>query len=109
MTVDEFADAISSPDLQQVESGFYSNCWGQLGYFACYRGPNGYFKFSVSATESPIAPDEVAVALRAAGSWVQRAKPYSNRKGQEGFEATVHSGGHAFMLGVAAAAPRYCK
>jgi hypothetical protein len=102
MNVEEYAFLVSLPYLLEVKSGFYLNCRRQRGYFACYRLPGGCFvKYSVSATELPVAPDEVATAIQAPGRWIQRQNPYSNRKNNEGFEATVYSGGHAFMLGVA--------
>jgi hypothetical protein len=102
MTVDEFAMLISSAKLLEVKSGFYENCDGQRGYFAVYRIPgNCFVKYSVSAVEFPIGPDEVALAIRAPKRWIQRENPYPNRKNNIGFEATVWSGGHAFMLGAA--------
>ena len=107
MNVDAFAVRISCIKLILVNCGFYTNSWGQRGYFAVYRIDGECFiKYSVSATEIPIQPDEVAVAIRAPGSRIQRAKPYLNRKGQQGFEATVLSGGHAFMLNAAPHMPR---
>jgi hypothetical protein len=106
VTVDEYAEALVSNGLQFVQDGQYSNAFGQLGYRAIYRCAERYLWFSVSSTETPLAPDEVAVAIRASGRWIQRENPYLNRNGRQGFEATVHSGGHAFMLNAAPDPPR---
>jgi hypothetical protein len=107
VTVDQFAEALVSERVQFIQEGHYSNSYGQIGYRAIYRDPERYLWFSVSATETSLAPDEVAMAIRASGRWVQRANPYLNRNGQQGFEATVLSGGHAFMLGAAPEPPRF--
>lgn len=107
MTVDEFAEALVSERLQFIQEGHYSNSCGQIGYRAIYRDAERYLWFSVSATEVSLAPDEVAMAIRANGRWVQREYPYLNRKGEQGFEATVHSGGRAFMLNAAPDPPRF--
>jgi hypothetical protein len=107
MTVDEFAAELQSPTLQRVQEGFYSNDSGQVGYRATYRNETLHLWFSISATETPFAPDEVTVAITAPTRWVRRENPYPNKRGSEGFEATVHSGGHAFMLGAARRRPRF--
>jgi hypothetical protein len=107
VTVDEFAEVLGSGRLQFILEGHYSNSYGQVGYRAIYKDADRYFWFSVSATEISLAPDEVAMAIRANGRWVQREYPYLNRNGQQGFEATVHSGGHAFMLNAAPDLPRF--
>jgi hypothetical protein len=107
VTVDEFAEVLVSESLQFIQEGHYSNSDGQTGYRAIYRDSERYLWFSVSGTEITLAPDEVAVAIQARGRWVQRENPYFNRNGQQGFEATVHSGGHAFMLGAAPEPPRF--
>ncbi len=107
MNVDEYALGLQSPTLQFVEEGSYPNAFGQIGYWARYRDATLYLWFSISSTESPFAPDEVAMAITAPTRWIQRENPYPNRKGNIGFEATVHSGGHAFMLGAANRRPRF--
>jgi hypothetical protein len=101
MTVDEYATELQARSLELVAEGSYTNSFGQVGYRATYRNADLHLWFSVSATEVRIAPDEVAMAISAQGRWIQRANPYTNSKDNIGFEATVHSGGHAFMLGAA--------
>jgi hypothetical protein len=107
VTVDEYAEALVSRGLQFIQDGQYRNGFGQAGYRAIYRDAERYLWFSVSGMETSLAPDEVAMAIRANGRWIQRENPYLNRNGQQGFEATVHSGGHAFMLNAAPDAPRF--
>lgn len=109
MTVDEFAEALGSKNLRFVEDGQYRNVWEQSGYWAIYRDAERCLRFSVSATEIRLAADEVATAITAPGRYVARANPYLNRKGQLGFEATVHSGGHAFMLNAAPDPSRFFR
>ena len=106
MTVDEYALELRSTTLQFVQDGSYANVFGQIGYRAIYRNGIYHVWYSISSTESPFAPDEVAMAITAPARWIQRENPYCNRKGNIGFEATVLSGGHAFMLGAADFAPR---
>ena len=107
MTVDDYADSLSAPELGFVQDGQYRNRAGQVGYRAIYRDATRYLWFSVSSTEISIAPDEVAAAITAPERLIQRENPYWNGNGRQGFEATVHSGGHAFMLGAAPDPPRF--
>jgi len=107
MTVDEFALELKSSTLRFVQEGCYTNTSGQVGYWAVYRNRILYLWHSISATESSFAPDEVIMAITASTRWIQRENPYRNRKGNIGFEATVHSGGHAFMLGSGSRRPRF--
>ena len=98
MTVDEFAEALISEGVKFVLEGRYTNSSGQTGYRAIYRNADCYLWFSVSSIDVPLAPDEVALAIRSSSRWIQRERPYFNGKGQQGFEATVHCEGHAYML-----------
>ena len=107
MTVDEYAFKLQSAELEFEQEGCYTNAFGQAGYWAIYRIGRHYLWYSVSATESRIGPDEVAVAITVASRWVQRENPYANKKGKMGFEATVRSGGRAFMLGSADRRPSF--
>ena len=107
MIVDEYALELQSAALGFVREGHYSNAFGQMGYRAIYRNAIYYLWFSVSSTETAFAPDEVATAITAPKRWIQRENPYFNRKGNVGFEATVNSGGHAFMPGAADRPPRF--
>lgn len=107
MTVDKFAIELQSPTLQFVQEGSYANAFGQIGYRAIYRNADHHLWYSISSTESPFAPDEVAMAITSPTRWIQRENPYCNKKGNIGFEATVLSGGHAFMLGAADWAPSF--
>ena len=98
MTTDELALFMRMSKLRLVKEGFYSNSCGQRGYFAEYQCLGMFLKYSVSSTDFPFAPDEVSTAISAPERWIQRASSYSNKNGQTGLEATVHSAGHAFML-----------
>ncbi len=98
MTIDDLALIMRRSELRLVREGFYSNSYGQRGYFAEYQCFGMFLKFSVSSTDLAFAPDEVSMAISAPRRWIQRANPYLNKNGQTGLEATVHSGGHAFML-----------
>ncbi len=98
MTVDDLAVLMITVELRLVRDGFYLNSYGQRGYFAEYQCFGMFLKYSVSSTGIPFAPDEVSMAICAPRRWIQRANPYSNKNGQIGLEATVHSAGHAFML-----------
>jgi hypothetical protein len=98
MTVDDLASFMRTSELRLVREGFYSNSYGQRGYFAEYQCSGMFLKYSISSTDFAFAPDEVSMAITAARRWIQRANPYSNKNGQIGLEATVHSAGHAFML-----------
>jgi hypothetical protein len=93
MTVDEYADALGSSSLELVQEGNYCNCLGQVGYRAIYRTGRLYLWFSVSSMEARLAADEVRTAITALERWIARSNPYLNKKGHQGFEATVHSGG----------------
>ena len=107
MTVDEYALELQSPALGFVQEGRYSNAFGQMGYRAIYRNAIYYLWYSVSSTQSAFAPDEVAMAITAPKRSIKRENPYFNKKGDMGFEATVKTGGHAFMLGAADRPPRF--
>ena len=97
MTVDDFVTEISGV-LRFIGDGYYHNKFGQMGYWARYRNSIRYYSYSVSGIEVRLAPDEVALAISAPERLIQREYPYINRKGVLGFEATVLSIGHAFML-----------
>jgi hypothetical protein len=103
MTVDEFADALISAALELLAEGQYENNLGTRGYWARYGDGRRRLWYSVSGTETAIAPDEVRLAIQAPGRLVTREKPYLNGHGRRGFEATVFSGGRAFMLSAAPA------
>ena len=107
MTVDEYALRVKSPTLEFLQEGSYPNAFEQVGYWARYRDGTLYLWYSISSTEAAFAPDEVAMAVTAPTRWIQRQNPYCNRKGNIGFEATVLSDGHAFMLGAADRAPSH--
>ena len=98
MKIDDLAVFMRTSKLRLLREGFYLNSYGQRGYFAEYQCFGMFLKYSVSSTDFPFAPDEVSTAISAPRRWVQRANPYSNKNGQTGLEATVHSAGHAFML-----------
>jgi hypothetical protein len=107
MTVDEFSEVLRRRTSEFVSEGLYENQFGQVGYRATYRDGSRYLWFSISATETPLALDEVATAIIAPGRQITREYPYWNRNRQQGFEATVRCGGHSFMLGAAPDPPRF--
>jgi hypothetical protein len=107
MTVDEYAEILLKGHLEFVGDGYYENRVGQVGYRAIYKYARGYYWYRVSAAEVPIAPDEVAQAITHHGREVLRENPYLNRKGVQGFEATVRAGEHCFMLNAAPDPPRF--
>jgi hypothetical protein len=106
MTVDDFAAVLLSGCLDLIEDGKYNNKVGQMGYRATYRDSGCYYWYSVSGTETYFAPDEVAVAITTSGRVIQRENSYFNSGGKRGFEATVRSGDHSFMLNSAPDPPR---
>jgi hypothetical protein len=98
MTVDDFAAVLLSQDIDLIGDGTYKNRVGQIGYRAVYSYSGRYYWYSVSGTETRFAPDEVATAITTSGRIIQREYPYLNRSEKLGFEATVRSGDHSFML-----------
>lgn len=106
MTVDDFAAVLLLGYLDFVEDGTYKNKVGQIGYRATYKGSGCYYWYSVSATDVRFAPDEVAIGITTSGRVIQREYPYRNGGGKQGFEATVRSGDHFFMLNSAPDAAR---
>ena len=101
MTVNQFALALLTEGLDLVREGNYCNRFGQFGYYAIYTSSARFYWYSVSGTDTGFAPDEVAIAITSRTRTVQRELPYWNSRGQRGFEATVRSGGHSYMLGSA--------
>jgi hypothetical protein len=101
MTVEEYAQVLLGSGLQLVQDGYYRNRDGRTGYKAIYRNSEAYYWYSVSGTEIPVAPDEVALAILNAARTVNRENAYFNRKSRRGFEATVRAGEHSFMLNAA--------
>jgi hypothetical protein len=98
MTVDDFAKVLLLRDLDLIGDGTYKNRSGQFGYRAVYSYSGRYYWCSVSGTDTRIAPDEVATAITTSGRIIQSEYPYLNSRGKLGFEATVRSGDHSFML-----------
>ena len=94
MTVGEFAQAIRSGEV--TDGSFYP--WHRpRGYRAAVRVGNLWYWYSVSNTDRKITPAEVADAITDCRlRRIQRSNPYKNGRG---FEATVWSGDHCYMLG----------
>ena len=105
MNVDEFAGVMDGAQIEFVQDGFYENRYGQIGYRAIYRDSTSIYWYSVSGTDIRIGPDEVAVAICHPERVILREFPYRNRRGQQGFEATVRSGDNSFMLNAAPEPP----
>ncbi len=103
-TVNDFATKLSR-NLVLVKERQYRNKSGQVGYTVVYKDSFRHYQISVSNTDLPFALDEIVAALVAFDRKIQREYPYLNRRQSIGFEATVWSSGHAFMLTAAAACP----
>ncbi|MFZ0818800.1 MAG: hypothetical protein WAM91_01940 [Candidatus Acidiferrales bacterium] len=98
MTVDGFAAKLRPENLVFVDDGQYRNKIGRIGYWALYKDSHLYYKFSISNTDATFALNEVAHAITVSDRIIRRENTYQNRREAWGFEATVLSGGHAYML-----------
>lgn len=97
--IDDFAAAMMRSDCTLADTGQYENGSCRMGYFASVRSGGKYLWFSVSNSDHPLAPDEVAMAITHRSRQIDRQSFYRNKKGVRGFEATVRSGEHCYMLG----------
>jgi hypothetical protein len=98
MTVDDFAAILLSRGLDLIQDGTYKNKLGEFGYRAVSSNSGRFYWYSVSGTDTRVAPDEVATAITTSGRIIHREYPYLSSRGKLGFEATVRSGDHLFML-----------
>lgn len=96
--VDDFAAAMMRSDCTVADTGHYENGSSRMGYFARVRSGGKYLWFSVSHSDHPLAADEVAAAITHRSRKIERQSFYRNKKGVRGFEATVRSGDHCYML-----------
>jgi hypothetical protein len=97
MTVESFATVMRDPSLcLEAESEYVSQRTGKLGYRAILVAHKLWYWYSVSSTSTRVTPAEVAIAITSANCHVERCGPYKNGSG---FEATVRSDGHWYMLG----------
>ena len=95
MTVDDFAEILRNPRIIVVDGKFYP--WdAPRGYRATIQLGEEWYWYSVSQSLDEVTPKQVAEAITARDRRLQRSKPYKNGRG---FEATVWSGDHCYMLG----------
>jgi hypothetical protein len=99
MTVDQFAAILRDRRTALVCDGWFFNENLQQGYRATLSSQNRWYWFSVSNTDLELAPDEVALAITSPDRELLREGTYRNKKGALGFEATVKSADHYYMLG----------
>jgi len=99
MTVDDFAEVLRNPAVQVTGQDWYHNQQGQRGYKATLSLGSDQYWYSVSNTDIAITPGQVAAAILSPSRVVRRENPYDNSSGEPGFEATVWSEGHSYMLG----------
>ena len=96
MVVDEFAAILRDKTTQVMESGFYHNQNNVPGYWAVVWNRHQWYWFSVSNCGNSMSLNEVATAISAPERSIGREGRY---KGGHGYEATIASGGHSYMLG----------
>jgi hypothetical protein len=96
--IDDFARAMTRSDCTLADAGRYENGYSRKGYFAKIRSGNKHLSFSVSNCDNSLAPNEVATAITHPNRHIYRQGYYRNKKGVRGFEATVRSGEHFYML-----------
>jgi len=97
MTVEDFAEVMRDPRISvETESDYLSKKTRRLGYRAILTVGGRWYWYSVSSTEDRVSPVEVASAITSNGRQIERCGTY---KDGTGFEATVRSGGHSYMLG----------
>jgi hypothetical protein len=105
MTVDEFADILRDPRTRVDEEGFYPHSKPR-GYRAILECRNLWYWYSVSGTLDRVSPAAVADAITSPQSVMNREGSY---KAGRGFEATIRSGGHSYMLGHGNNRPMHSK
>ena len=98
-SIDDFATAMLRSDCTLAGAGEYVNANLRQGHFSRVHSGGKSFWFSVSNADHTLAPDEVATAITHRNREICRQGYYYNKKGARGFEATVRSGDHCFMLG----------
>ena len=106
MTVDEYADVLSSKPLQFYEDGpYFSHKTGKQGYRATYRLGSRWYWYSVSDSCMKVSPAEVAKAVTSEHRRIDRSETYKT----DGFEATVRCGSHSYMLNESDTKPRFTE
>jgi hypothetical protein len=120
LAVDAFAEILRTPTIKLGQDGYYPKpkVWQSLemqraeaasghasssistpetrGYWADLWLDGLWYHYSVSNTKNKISPVEVAEAIKSPGRIVTRSGPYNEGRG---WEATVGSGEHFYMLG----------
>jgi hypothetical protein len=98
MTVDEFAEVLRNPDVQVTSNECYHNQQRKRGYRANLSLGSNQYWYSVSNTDMAMTAAQVATAIMSPSRKIIRQGDYCNFWGEVGFEATVLSDGHAYML-----------
>ena len=95
MTVDEFAEVLRNPAAKLESEGYYP-IRKPRGYWAHIEVGGRLYWYSVSSSLEPVSASEVATAITDRFRKIERCGAYKNGSG---FEATVWSGEHCYMLG----------
>ena len=95
MTVDQFAEILRDPRTRIDEEGLYPHNKPR-GYRAILECRNLWYWYSVSGTLNRVTPSDTADAITSPRRLIDREGSYKDGRG---FEATVRSGGHSYMLG----------
>jgi len=95
MTIDDFAAALRNPAIVTVGSGWYESAAGR-GYWANLYLKGWWYHFSVSKTDVPFAPDEVANAITSPERQILRIGTYTTQK--ESLESTIRVAEHCYMI-----------
>jgi hypothetical protein len=97
MTVDNFAEVLRDPNLMIDEESYYiSHTTRRPGWRAIVTLGGSWYWYSVSSAADRVSAQEVADAITASDRRISRSGSY---KCGAGFEATIRSGAHWFMLG----------
>lgn len=92
------ADALRSSSSKLIDDGPYQNREGIWGYYVTVWHAGHYHMISVSNTDRPQTPKEIAQALCSPLRELHDSGNYRNRKGTIGYWATVKCGEHWYMV-----------
>jgi hypothetical protein len=92
------AEALRSNSSKLIDEGPYQNREGIWGYYLTVWHAGHYHMISVSHTDRPQSPRDVAEALTSPAVQVYDSGNYRNRKGTIGYYATAKYGEHWYMV-----------
>ncbi|HSC57403.1 MAG TPA: hypothetical protein VLC51_09370 [Nitrospira sp.] len=98
--LDVISNALKSPTAKVIQDGYYQNEQGVWGYYITVWDAGHYHMISVSHTEQPLSPHDIAKALTAPEARIESDGRYQNKRGTLGYYATVLSGEHWYMVSV---------